>query len=195
MLLSFFKEVEMMQTAGLTNAQLLKYSTINAAKMLGRENEFGSIENGKNADLVLLNANPLEDINAIKDIHLVIKKGRVHHPDSLVIESPENLVQQQLNAYNARDIDAFLAPYSDDIEIFNFPNESTNKGKEKIRPIYERMFKTYPNLHCELVNRTIVGNTVIDHERITGIPGMESFEAIAIYKVKDNKIHQVYFIE
>ena len=192
---SFYTELEMMKNAGLTNAQLLQYSTINAAKMLGKDKDFGSIGVGKVADLILLNANPLENIEAIKNIDLIIKKGHLIDPDTLIIESPENLVQQQLNAYNAGDIDAFLAPYSEDVEIYDFPSKLTNKGKSKIRPIYDNMFKNYPDLHCEIVNRTVLGNTVIDHERITGIPNIKPFDAIAIYKIKDNKIFQVYFIE
>jgi len=38
------------------------------------------------------------------------------------------------------------------------------------------------------------GNTVIDHERITGIPGSETFDAVAIYKIEDGKIAKVYFV-
>ena len=56
------------------------------------------------------------------------------------------------------------------------------------------MFQNSPDLHCELVNRIVLGNTVIDQEKVTGIPGLELLEAIAIYKIKDGKIAQVYFI-
>ena len=108
--------------------------------------------------------------------------------------TPEQLAQQQLDAYNARDIDAFMEPYSDSLEIYNFPNQLTGKGKENIRPGYANMFQNSPDLHCELVNRIVLGNTVIDQEKVTGIPGLELLEAIAIYKIKDGKIAQVYFI-
>ena len=108
--------------------------------------------------------------------------------------TPEQLAQEQLDAYNARDIDAFLAPYSDSVEIYNFPNQINGKGKENIRPGYANMFQNSPDLHCELVNRIVLGNTVIDQEKVTGIPGLELLEAIAIYKIKDGKIAQVYFI-
>ena len=79
----------------------------------------------------------------------------------------EKIVQQQLDAYNARDIDAFLEPYAEDIEIYTFPDKLTNKGKDKIRPGYKSFFENVPNLHCELVNRIVFGNTVIDQERMT----------------------------
>ncbi len=107
---------------------------------------------------------------------------------------PEKLVRQQLEAYNARDIDAFLEPYADDLEVYNFPNNISGKGKENIRPQYESMFANLTDLNCEVVNRMVLGNTVIDHEKITGFPNTEYFEAIAIYKIENDKIAQVYFI-
>lgn len=191
---SYFEEIDHMKQAGLSNAQILAASTINGAKVLGKEKELGSIELGKMADLLILNANPLENIEAIKNIEQVIKGGHLLRPDSILIESPVNLVQQQLNGYNARDIDAFLEPYSEDVELYNFPNNITGKGKENIRPQYKDMFARIPELHCELVNRIEMGNTVIDHERITGIPNVEVLEAIAVYKIENNKIAKVYFI-
>ncbi|MEM8897020.1 MAG: nuclear transport factor 2 family protein [Bacteroidota bacterium] len=108
--------------------------------------------------------------------------------------TPEQLAQEQLDAYNARDIDAFLAPYADSVEIYNFPDQFVYAGKENMRSRYGNMFEKTPDLHCELVNRIVMGNTVIDQEKVTGIPGRELLEAIAIYKIKDGKIAQVYFV-
>lgn len=191
---SYYEEIGYMKAAGLSNLEILKASTINGAKVLGKEDEFGSIEINKMADLLVLNSNPLEDIDALKDMQYVIKGGFVHEVDEIVIESPEYLVQQQLNAYNARDIDAFLAPYSDDIEIYDHPDRLTAKGKDVIRPQYASMFENVPDLHCELVNRIVLGNTVIDQERVTGFPNMEVLEAIAVYTIENNKIAKVRFI-
>ncbi len=113
---------------------------------------------------------------------------------SQATSTPESLVQEQLNAYNARNIEAFLAPYSEDVMLFDFPDTLSGKGKAEIRPGYEQMFKLYPNLHCEVVNRIVLGNTVIDQERVTGITGREVLEAVAIYTIENNKIVKVHFI-
>ena len=104
----------------------------------------------------------------------------------------EAVVQSQLDAYNARDIDGFMATYADDIELFNFPNESFMKGKTKMKARYEEFFKSTPNLHCEIKNRMVIGNKVIDEEYITGTKS--SFSAAAIYEVEDGKITKVTFI-
>lgn len=108
--------------------------------------------------------------------------------------TPEFLVQQQLDGYNARDIDAFLAPYADDVELYAFPQKLIGKGKDKMRVDYSLLFKRISNLHCDLKNRTIMGNNVIDHESITGF-GPKKQEAIAIYEIKNDKISKVYFIQ
>jgi len=104
------------------------------------------------------------------------------------------LIDEQLEAYNRRDLAAFLKTYSDDIKIYSFPNKLSGEGKDYMTKVYGKFFKETPDLHCEIVNRTVLGDTIVDHEKVTGLPGGGSMEAIAIYKVKDNKISEVYFI-
>jgi hypothetical protein len=106
--------------------------------------------------------------------------------------TPEALAQKQLEAYNAHNIDAFVEPYADDVEIYEFPNKLLYKGKETMRKDYGEFFKRATNLHCELKNRIIQGNTVIDKEYITGAG--KPFEAVAIYQIENNKIKKVYFM-
>jgi len=63
-----------------------------------------------------------------------------------------------------------------------------------MREIYGSMFENTPKLHCELKNRIVLGNTVIDEERVTGFGEGRIIEAVAIYKIKNGKIAQVFFI-
>jgi len=107
--------------------------------------------------------------------------------------SPEVIVQKQLEAYNARDIDAFLATYSNNIQIFSFPNEQTNEGKEKLRTIFDGLFKKTPDLHAEIKNRIVIGNKVIDEEYVT--MNGNHFSAVAIYEVQNGRISKVTFIQ
>ncbi len=103
------------------------------------------------------------------------------------------IVQAQLDAYNLRDIEAFLKPYADDVEVYSFPDKLLYKGKDTMRKRYTRMFETTPNLHCTLVNRIVEQNIVIDKEKVQLKNGI--IEATAIYVIKDNKIKKVYFIQ
>jgi imidazolonepropionase-like amidohydrolase len=51
-----------MQKAGMSNWQIIQASTINGAKILSKENEFGTISIGKKANLILLNENPIDNL-------------------------------------------------------------------------------------------------------------------------------------
>jgi hypothetical protein len=113
--------------------------------------------------------------------------------DSVALQS-EKLAQQQLDAYNARNIDAFLIPYSDSVVIYSFNGQLLMKGKVQMRKGYESMFQKITNLHCQLVNRIVQGNTVIDQERVTGF-GPQPLQAIAIYTIEKGKIQTVHFIQ
>ena len=191
---SFFDEMMAMKNAGLTNLQILQASTLNGAKVLNKEKELGSIEEGKLADIVILNSNPLENLEAVKDIDYVVKGGTVYPVDGIIKDTPEQLVQRQVNGYNARNIEAFLEPYSEDFEIYNYPNTLRGKGKSNSRVRYKKLFEMYPNLHCEIVKRMVLGNKVIDYERITGV-SEKPIEAIAIYEIENNKIKKVTFVK
>jgi imidazolonepropionase-like amidohydrolase len=63
--------------AGLNPAQVIRIATFNAAVFLGKSEQLGSIEVGKLADLVLLNADPLADIDNAENIALVMKNGAI----------------------------------------------------------------------------------------------------------------------
>ncbi|HKO81222.1 MAG TPA: amidohydrolase family protein [Chitinophagaceae bacterium] len=189
---SFIQELEAMQKAGLTNAEILKASTINAAIGFGKEQQWGSIEKGKMADMILLEKNPLESLQHLNSINSVFKNGKMMNIDSIVVESPEAIVQRQLNAYNARNIDAFMDTYADDIELYDFPGKLSSKGKEEMRKDYADFFKNVNNLYCEIENRIVIGNKIIDKEKVRA--GKRTFHAVAVYEVEKGKIKRVTFI-
>ncbi|TAI49200.1 nuclear transport factor 2 family protein [Flagellimonas allohymeniacidonis] len=109
------------------------------------------------------------------------------------IGDAESIVKEQLVAYNARDIDAFMDTYSEDIKLYNFPNTLVSEGKEKMRESYGSFFDNTPDLNCEIKNRMVVGNKVIDEEYVTinGTP----VSAVAIYEVENGKIAKVTFLQ
>ena len=108
-------------------------------------------------------------------------------------EGPEKLVQRQLEAYNAQNLSAFVATYSDSIEIYRFPNRLTMKGKANLERNYGDLFKKYPQNYAALLGRIVQGNTVIDQEKVTGRGDGES-KATAIYEVQNGLIRRVWFV-
>jgi len=73
---SLHEELEWLVKAGLTPLEALQAATLNPARFLGKENELGTVERGKLADLVLLDNNPLEDIRNTQRIAAVMANGR-----------------------------------------------------------------------------------------------------------------------
>src|SRR6185369_15654015 len=80
---SIHDELQLMVEAGLSPLTVLQSATINPARFLGKEKELGTIEKGKLADLVLLEANPLENIKNTRRIAAVIVNGRYLPKESL----------------------------------------------------------------------------------------------------------------
>ena len=104
-------------------------------------------------------------------------------------------VQRQLDAYNSRNLEEFLDCYSDDVIVTNGQtNDVLSLGKAAMREQYKKMFANSPNLHCTVVKRMELGDTVIDQEVINGHPRGNNVQAIAIYDLKANKIVRVRFI-
>lgn len=191
---SYHAELSAMNSAGLSPMEVLKCATINAAKILNLDDDLGTIEKGKVADLCILNADPTKNVVHPSDIQYVIKNGLPIAADSILPTSPSELVQRQLVAYNARDIDAFLSVYSDSVKIYSIDGELLMDGKPAMRERYSELFKKSPELHCELVDRMVFGNIVIDQEFVRGLRE-QSVEALAVYTIADGAISIVRFIK
>ncbi|TMQ63801.1 MAG: amidohydrolase, partial [Candidatus Eisenbacteria bacterium] len=80
---ALIEEMRAMRAAGLPPAAILAAATRNAAACIDRSNEIGTIEIGKRADLVLLNANPLEDIENVGSRSGVMLRGAWYRSQEL----------------------------------------------------------------------------------------------------------------
>ncbi len=110
-------------------------------------------------------------------------------------DDAESIVQRQLDAYNARDIEKLMATYAEGARQFEHPSTLLADGAAQIRERSVARFKE-PNLHARLLNRIVSGGTVIDHERVTRTfpEGAGTLELVAIYQVKAGRIEQAWFI-
>ncbi|WP_044563827.1 nuclear transport factor 2 family protein [Azospirillum sp. B4] len=108
--------------------------------------------------------------------------------------SPEQVVDGQLRAYNAKDIDAFMAFWAEDARIYQHPDTLLASGAADIRARHVTRFSE-PNLHGRLVHRLAVGATVVDHEAVTRTfpDGPGTVEVIGIYEVTAGRIRRAWF--
>ncbi len=108
--------------------------------------------------------------------------------------SPREIIEQQIIAYNNRDLEAFIALHSPTAQLFNLPTgELICEGETALRERYAKRFENEA-LHAEIINRIVHGNRVIDHERITGMYPDRVVEAVAIYEIENEQIQRVWFI-
>ncbi len=108
--------------------------------------------------------------------------------------SPIEIVQKQLDTYNAQDIDGFASLFAENAEVYMALNEETPamKGRDEIRARYGKMFSENPENKSTLMGRMVQGNYVFDHELITG--RKDPLKIMAIYEVKEGLIQRCWFI-
>lgn len=157
---SFYDEALEMVASGLSPKDVLVTATKNGAVMMGRT-DLGTIEPGKLADIVLLKTNPLDDIAAIGSVERTIKDGRVYKAADILNETPAQIVQRQVNAFNHHH--AGVLAKAD-------------------------LFAKNPDVRTEILKRTVSGDTVTDTMRVSGYADGRVVEKTVRYRVRDGAI-------
>lgn len=107
---------------------------------------------------------------------------------------PEEIIDKQLEYYNNNLLDKFCNTYSDDIVILDLTSEKTLiSGKKELYEKYDFRFNVQ-KVQAKILKRIVIGNSVIDHEEVTGIIENEIVKAVAIYEIENDLIKRVYFI-
>jgi len=109
----------------------------------------------------------------------------------------EQVIQTQVDAFNARDLARFIDCYSSDIVILDGDGNQMAKGPEGMKQMYGPLFAQSPNLQCEIKKRIMVGQYVIDEEHVTGfnLSGYPSeMRAAAVYRVSGGRITRVQLL-
>ena len=148
--------------------------------------------------------------NNVIDEEIVNVRGREHHQAALYkvangkiasmtfISSQEDslnvekIVQEQLDAYNNRNLEDFVNVFSDTLKAYDYPDKLLFEGRDQLQEIFSKWFDETPDLNCDLKNRMVIGNVVIDDEYVTA--NGDNFSAVAIYEVKNGKIVTMTFV-
>ena len=107
----------------------------------------------------------------------------------------EKIVQEQLDAYNSRDLERFCACYHPDVKVVRLlSGVTTVTNISELREVYRNLFASNPQLHCELRSRIVLESSVIDEEFVTGLQrAPNGVHAVAIYGFRDHLIDRVWF--
>ncbi len=101
-------------------------------------------------------------------------------------------IEEQLQAYNACDIERFLSVYSPDIVFEDGEGNHLMQGLAAMRERFSTLFQSSPQLNCKIINRIKIANYTIDEEEVTGYQGAPgALHAVVIYRVEGDKIVHV----
>lgn len=163
------RQLLLLEEAGLSRGEALAAATLGAAQALGREGELGSVQVGKLADLLVLEASPLADLRNAARIHAVVKDGIWRSPGEILPRSAADVVEAQHAAWNAGDLEGLLATFADDAQVRSVSGGLLASGKEAIRERFVRIFEGRPRGRLRVVERRDGGpGVVLDHEEVSG---------------------------
>jgi uncharacterized protein (TIGR02246 family) len=102
--------------------------------------------------------------------------------------TPEETVTALVDAYNARDAEAFAALFAEDASVELYPGGVRQRSRAEIHEHYDHSFARYPDGGSVVVHRVVLGPFVVDHERMTRSPDEPAIDLIAINEVRDGQI-------
>jgi len=108
--------------------------------------------------------------------------------------SPEAVIDRLVEAYNAGDTRAFGALFHEDAVTVGHPDRALQSGKPEIVDHYARLFEKASEGRNEVLHRVVIGDRVVEHERITSAVNAEPYEIVSIYTVRDGLIARVDFV-
>jgi hypothetical protein len=104
---------------------------------------------------------------------------------------PVQVVQEFIDAVNAKDVDRVVGCFSADAVMQNDPGTVFAQGEEAIRAHFGQFIAQSPNLHAEVLSRIHVGSWVVQEEHVTGLvlgEPVPDFHIPVAYRVEDGKI-------
>jgi hypothetical protein len=183
---SLYAELETMVHSGVPEKDVLVMATLNGAKHMARDRELGTIAPGKLADLLVLDENPIDDIRNVSSVRLVVKDGRAYDPGELVRDTPEQLAQRHVNAFNAHDGAALAELYAPNGYVDD--RGAVVRTPQRISAYFAAFFAQNPNVHAKITARTSQGSRVVLTEQISSLHDGNSFEEEATFSVSGSLI-------
>lgn len=110
------------------------------------------------------------------------------------MRTPAQAAQEQLEAYNAHDVERFVAAYAEDVEAYDLPATVPHlTGRAALRERYAAYFAREPRVHCQVTARLVEGRYVFDQESLSGYQDGRSASCVAVYEVEQGLIRRIWF--
>ena len=120
----------------------------------------------------------------------------VRTPPPAAVTDEERVVQAQVDAFNRRDVEAFMANYAPNAIHWEYPADTVFAGAARIRAHYTELFgdPDVVGLRAEVRKRIVKGRFVIDEELVRGLPGDDPHVSVIIYEIVDGRIQNAWFM-
>jgi hypothetical protein len=108
-----------------------------------------------------------------------------------------DVVDAQIEAYQAKDVERFLACYAEDASVVLFDGTPMFADKQVMREQYGELFANSPGLHLTIANRISGGEFVVDEEHVSGMHFGDmpaEMTALSVYRVTDGKIARLMLL-
>ena len=111
-------------------------------------------------------------------------------------DTAEAVVARVIETHNAHDLEAFVATLAEDVSFHNLDGDTLLEGRDTIREIWAARFASHPDLIAEITHRTVIGNRVVDEERLC-MNGLDApcTDLVAIYTVENELIQTMHVIQ
>ena len=106
-------------------------------------------------------------------------------------ESPLAVVNKRMSCYNAHDLEGFLALYSPDIAIYDYPDTFFGRGIDHMRTIFAPLFEAGVSVE---IHHQLVSDSYVINEETVSYPDKGPTHYVSVYQVRDGKITDVRFI-
>jgi uncharacterized protein (TIGR02246 family) len=108
-----------------------------------------------------------------------------------------DVIDAQIEAFRAKDVEKFLSHYADDTSVVIFDGTAMFPSKQVMREAYGKLFADSPDLQVTVASRMATGDFVVDEEHLTGVrfEGMPpEMTALTVYRVADGKIARLMLL-
>ena len=106
--------------------------------------------------------------------------------------SPAQVVEATVTAYNAHDLDAYLALFTPEATFGQLGGRVLLDSRESMRGFYSQFFAARPSVRCESIERAAVGPFVLDRQVVSG-EGQPALEAVLLHEVRGGLITCIWY--
>jgi hypothetical protein len=131
--------------------------------------------------------------NQLAEAHASGNKTAVK-PKTTAPETGGDMIVKAVRAYNAKDLDTYIACFSPDVEVFNASGVLMFKGADKLKEHFETFFHDNPGAKRRIIDRVVTGNKIVEREQLVGLKGAAEQSVTSVYELDNGLIKAFFFI-